>query len=265
VIDVQNQSDGRNIEVDKVGVKNLRYPIVVLDRRNEEQATVANVNMYVRLPNRFRGTHMSRFLEILNEVRGRISIGNMQEILQKTRQTLSSEEAYLELAFPYFIEKEAPVSGSKSLMEYMCSFMASLRGEMDFVLGVEVPVTTLCPCSREISEVGAHNQRSVVRVQVRFTEFVWIEDLVEVVERAGSAPVYSLLKRADEKFVTEQAYRNPRFAEDVVRHVAESLSSMENVTWFSVESENQESIHNHSAYAFIERDLGGGGGNHKQP
>ncbi|MHC4600186.1 MAG: GTP cyclohydrolase FolE2 [Planctomycetota bacterium] len=253
--DVQSQRDGRNIEVDKVGVKNLRYPIVVLDRRNKEQPTVANANMYVRLPHRFRGTHMSRFLEILNDVRGRISIGNIHEILQKTRAALDSEEAHLELTFPYFIEKEAPVTGARSLMEYRCTFLASQGKEMDFVLGVEVPVHTLCPCSREISEEGAHNQRSVVRVRVRFKDFVWIEDLVALVEGCASSPIYPLLKREDEKFVTEQAYRNPRFAEDVVRQVSQALERVENVVWYSVESENQESIHNHSAYAFVERDL----------
>ncbi len=256
MIDVQSQPDGRKIEIDKVGVKGLRYPIVVLDRRNREQSTVARVNMYVRLPHRFRGTHMSRFLEILNEVRGRISIKNMQGILHTMQRALDSEEAHLELRFPYFIEKEAPVSRSKSLMEYTSLFAASVReGEgMDFVLGVDVPVHTLCPCSKEISDFGGHNQRSMVRVRVRFRDFVWIEDLVELVERSGSAAIYPLLKRSDEKYVTEQAYQNPCFVEDVVRNAAGSLEGMPEVTWFSVESENEESIHSHAAYAYLERE-----------
>jgi GTP cyclohydrolase I len=226
---------------------------VVRDRRNKEQHTVASVNMSVRLPHRFRGTHMSRFLEILNDFRGRISIRTIQEILQETRKALHSEEANLEIAFPYFIEKSAPVSGASGLMEYRCSFLASFRHRLDFVLGVEVPVHTLCPCSKEISEHGAHNQRGVVRVRVRSRGFVWIEDLVELVERAGSAPLYALLKREDEKHVTEAAWRHPRFAEDVVRRVSRDLLRMPAISWFSVESENQESIHNHSAYAFAER------------
>lgn len=253
MIDVQAQTDDRHIEIDRVGVKNLRYPIVVLDRRNADQHTVANVNMYVRLPHRFRGTHMSRFLEVLNEFRGRISISNIREILEKMKARLDSEEAHIELSFPYFVEKEAPVTGAKSLMEYPCSFQASLRDTLDFVLSVEVPLHTLCPCSKEISRGGAHNQRSRVHVRVRFREFVWIEDLIALVERAGSSPVWALLKRPDEKHVTEAAYANPRFVEDVVRHVAQSLGAWPAVTWFAVEAENQESIHNHSAYAFLER------------
>jgi GTP cyclohydrolase I len=256
--DVQSRRDRRNIEIDKVGVKDLRYPIVVRDRRNREQHTVASVNMYVRLPNRTRGTHMSRFLEVLNDFRGRISIRTIQEILQATRRALQSEEAYLEIEFPYFIEKTAPVSGAPGLMEYRCQFLASYRDRLDFVLGVEVPVHTLCPCSKEISVRGAHNQRSLVRVRVRSRGFVWIEDLVELVERAGSSPLYSALKRADEKHVTEAAWRRPRFAEDVVRRVSLDLLRLPAVEWFSVEAENQESIHNHSAYAFVERGPGTG-------
>ncbi len=251
--DVQSQADDRHTEIDKVGVKNLRYPIVVLDSKKEEQSTVANVNMYVRLPHNYRGTHMSRFLEVLNEFRGRIYIGNIHEVLAKMKQVLNSEEAYLELEFPYFMEKSAPVSGAKSLMEYNCLFQASLKSRFDFVLGVAAPVTTLCPCSKEISSFSAHNQRSAVRVRIRFREFVWIEEVVEVIERSASAPVFSLLKRVDEKHLTEMAYSRPMFAEDVVRQVALELDANPKVTWYAVEVENQESIHNHSAYAFIEK------------
>jgi GTP cyclohydrolase I len=250
--DVQNQHDDRNMEIDRVGVKNLRYPIVVLDSSNTEQATVANVNMYVRLPHYDRGTHMSRFLEVLNEVRGKIYIGNINDILARMKDVLGSEQAHLELTFPYFIEKTAPVSGAKSLMEYTCHFLATLREKPDFILGVDAPVTTLCPCSKEISQASAHNQRSVVSVRIRFHDFVWIEEVVDIIERSASAPVYSLLKRVDEKYLTEMAYDRPRFVEDVVRQVAVELRSHDKVTWFTVEAENHESIHNHSAYAFVE-------------
>ena len=254
--DIQNEGDSRRIEIDKVGVKGLSYPIIVLDRANKLQHTVAQVNMFVNLPHNFRGTHMSRFVEILNRYRGQITMKNMGPILRRMREVFQAESAHLEIDFPYFIEKEAPVSKVKSLMSYGCRFIGSLcRGE-DYVLEVRVPVNTLCPCSKEISRRGAHNQRGEVRLQVRFKEFVWIEDLVSLVEGAASSGLYSLLKREDEKWVTENAYDNPAFVEDVVRSVAEKLSRDQNIIWFAVEAENQESIHNHNAYAFLERGSG---------
>lgn len=254
MIDTQNQRDHRRVEINKVGVKNIQYPITVLDKRNKVQHTVGRVNMYVNLPQHFKGTHMSRFIEILNEYRGTINIKAISTILDKMKEKLNAESAYLEVEFPYFIEKRAPISGAKSLMGYTCRFLASLtNGHHSLVVEVTVPVTTLCPCSKEISQKGAHNQRSLVTLKVTFRKFFWIEDLIRIVESSASAAVFSILKRSDEKFVTEKAYDNPMFVEDVVRNVALRLKSHPNITWFSVESENLESIHNHNAYACVEK------------
>ncbi len=252
--DVQKSRDTRKIPINKVGVKDISYPIVVMDKNKALQHTVARVNMYVDLPHHFKGTHMSRFIEVLNTYREEIALQKMETILQRMKEKLGASSAHLEIEFPYFIEKRAPVSAAKSLMEYNCSFNGSLAEEFDFVLGVRIPVTSLCPCSKELSSFGAHNQRSIMTVRVRYQEFIWIEDLIELIEQCGSSPVYSLLKREDEKFVTEQAYENPRFVEDMVREATQRLSAMDNITWFAVEAENFESIHNHSAYAAIERD-----------
>lgn len=253
-IEVQNQRDYRRIRIDKVGVRKVRYPIVVKDRTWGEQHTVASIDMYVDLPHRFRGTHMSRFIDVLNKHKGKITIDNMGVILADMKKRLNAESAHLRAEFPYFIEKEAPVTEAKSMMEYTCTFVGSHdRGE-DFILGAVVPVTNLCPCSKELSSQGAHSQRSHVTVQVRFKQFVWIEDLIQLVESCASCEVYSLLKRRDEKYVTEKAYQRPRFVEDVVRSVAERLNADDNITWFSVESESMESIHNHNVCAYVERD-----------
>ncbi len=254
IADVQNQVSRRTIDIDKVGVKKISYPIIVLDKFNGTQNTVARINMFVNLPHRHKGTHMSRFIEILSERRRNISLRNIGGILEETRRRLNAESAHIEMTFPYFIEKEAPVSKARGLMEYVCSFTGSLDkdGRLDLVVGITVPITTLCPCSKEISEVGAHNQRGEVRVQVRYNKFFWIEDLIRLVEESASCEVYALLKRQDEKHVTEKAYANPMFVEDVVREIAHRLSQNDNFTWYAVESENFESIHNHSAYAYIE-------------
>ncbi len=253
--DVQNQRDHRNIAIDKVGVKNIRYPITVLHRANGSQQTVGTINMYVDLPHQYKGTHMSRFIELLSEYSSNINIRNLKDILEEMKRRLDAASAHIEVEFPYFIEKNAPVSGAPGLMEYQISFIGSLNGEgMDLVVGIKVPVTTLCPCSREISDTGAHNQRGHVRLAVRFVRFIWIEDLIRLVETSASSEVYSLLKREDEKFVTEHAYAHPMFVEDVVREVSRKLDADPNITWFEVDSENFESIHNHSAYAFIQRD-----------
>ncbi len=252
--DVQKSRDTRRVAINKVGVKDISYPIVVMDKNRSVQHTVARVNMYVDLPHHFKGTHMSRFIEILNTYRENIALDKMETILQRMKEKLGASSAHLEIEFPYFIEKKAPVSGAVSLMEYTCEFKASLAEEFDFVLGVKVPVTSLCPCSKELSRHGAHNQRSIMTVHVRYREFLWIEDLVELIESCGSSPVYSLLKREDEKFVTESAYENPRFVEDMVREATVKLAALEPITWFSVEAENFESIHKHSAYAAVERD-----------
>ncbi|MEK6655342.1 MAG: GTP cyclohydrolase FolE2 [Thermodesulfobacteriota bacterium] len=255
MIDIQNLKDERNINIKKVGVKGLKYPIVVLDRAHGTQPVNATINMYVSLLHNFKGTHMSRFVEVLNDIREQVNIRTFNSILEKIRTKLHAESAHIEIEFPYFIEKTAPRSGAKSLMEYRCRFLGTNDGgRMDFVVGMVVPVTTVCPCSREISRVGAHNQRSIVTVKVRFRKFFWIEDVIRLIEDSASGEVYSLLKRIDEKYVTEKGYENPMFVEDVVRKVAERISRDANFTWYRVEAENFESIHNHSAYACVEKE-----------
>jgi len=252
--DMQKRPDHRRIPISKVGVKDITYPIVVMDKNRTLQHTVARVNMYVDLPHHFKGTHMSRFVEILNKYREQIALDKLETILVEMKSKLGSASAHLEIQFPYFIDKTAPVSRAKSLMEYTCEFSASMTDQLDFVLGIRVPLTSLCPCSKELSRYGAHNQRSVMTVRVRYRDFIWIEDLVELIEQCGSSPLYSLLKREDEKYVTEQAYENPRFVEDMVREAYSRLAALDNITWFSVETENFESIHNHSAFAAVELD-----------
>ena len=251
--DIQNHTDYRNIDIDQVGVKGIRYPITVRDKDLGEQQTVAEINMYVSLPRYYKGTHMSRFVEILNEHSRRISLQNFSEILEEMKERLAAESAHMEISFPYFISKAAPVSGIEGLMEYRCAFKGSLTKAIDLMLIIHVPISTLCPCSKEISDFGAHNQRGEVRLQVRFRKFVWIEDLIRLVEEAASSDVYSVLKREDEKYVTERAYNHPMFVEDIVREIAQKLNKDPNITWFAVESENFESIHNHNAYAYVEK------------
>jgi GTP cyclohydrolase IB len=251
--DIQNHKDHRNIDIDQVGVKDISYPITVLDKNSGKQQTVAKINMYVNLPRHYKGTHMSRFVEVLNEHSKRISLQNFSEILQEVKTRLNAESAHMEITFPYFINKMAPVTGSEGLMEYICSFRGNMDKGLDIVTTINVPISTLCPCSKEISEFGAHNQRGVVTLKVRFKKFIWIEDLIKLVEDTASSEVYSVLKREDEKFVTEKAYQNPKFVEDIVRDIALKLNNDPNITWFAVESENFESIHNHNAYAYIEK------------
>ncbi|MBW2623149.1 MAG: GTP cyclohydrolase I FolE2 [Deltaproteobacteria bacterium] len=254
MIDIQTQRDYRNIEIDKVGVKNIRYPITVLDKAKGRQRTVASIDMYVNLPRHYKGTHMSRFIEILSKYCDEISLHSLRTILEEMNHRLNSKSAHLKLTFPYFIEKQAPVSETLSLMEYSCSFNGSLDGNgLDIIVELGVPITTLCPCSKEISEFGAHNQRGEVRIALRFKKFFWIEDVVRMVESSASAEVFALLKRNDEKMLTETAYHNPMFVEDVVREVARKFNQDPNIKWFTVGTETFESIHNHSAYAFIER------------
>ena len=251
--DVQNQRDDRNIPIDKVGIKNLRYPITVLDRRNSRQHTVASINMYVDLPHKYKGTHMSRFVELLHLFRPEISLKRISEVLDRMKKHLNAASAHIEVTFPYFIEKKAPISGAPGLMDYTCRILGSSdpsRG-IDLVSEVVVPISSVCPCSKEISEVGAHNQRGEVRLSTRFKKFIWMEDMIELVETCSSCEVYSILKRVDEKFVTEKGFTNPKFVEDIVRDVAKKLYADNNITWFSVSAENFESIHNHSAYAHI--------------
>jgi GTP cyclohydrolase I len=253
---MQSQPGFNEIDIDKVGVCDVSYPIEVLDKKDQKQSTTAQINMYVDLPHRFKGTHMSRFIEVLNKYRGEITIRNMGEILREIARSLEAKSAHMELAFKYFVEKEAPVSKSRSLMGYDCRFIgAYVEGDSeDFILEVIVPVMNLCPCSKEISQTAAHNQRSEVTIQLRFSDFVWIEDIIALAENSASSDLYALLKRPDERYVAERAYENPRFVEDIVRIIADELIKDEKITWFSVRSINFESIHNHNAYAFIERD-----------
>ncbi len=256
MIDVQSQPGLNEIDIDKVGICDVYYPIEVLDKQREKQGTTARINMYVDLPHRFKGTHMSRFIEVLNQYRGEITVRNVAQILREIAHSLEARSAHMELAFKYFIEKEAPVSKSRSLMGYDCRFICAYiqGGSVDFLLEVKVPVMNLCPCSKEISRTAAHNQRSEVTVQLRFNDFVWIEDIIALAEKSASSDLYALLKRPDEKYVVEHAYEHPRFVEDIVRIIANELMKDEKITWFSVRSVNFESIHNHNAYAYIERD-----------
>nr|HID60164.1 GTP cyclohydrolase I FolE2 [Desulfobacterales bacterium] len=253
MIDVQNQYDARNIAIDKVGIKNIRYPITVLDREKGFQHTVANINIYVDLPKEFKGTHMSRLVELLHIFRSEVSLKNFSNILKQMKQHLNAASAHIEITFPYFIEKKAPVTGVPGLMDYTCRMIGTSdhNGKTDLVLEVVVPVSTVCPCSKEISDVGAHNQRGEVRVSLRFKNFIWIEDIITLVENNASTDVFSVLKRADEKYVTEKAFNNPMFVEDIVRAITKELKKDDNIIWFSVSAENFESIHNHNVYAFI--------------
>lgn len=253
--DCQSQQDYRRIRIDKVGVKALRYPIIVRDKVTQEpRHTVAILSLAVDLPEHFKGTHMSRFVEILNASGPEMNVERIPVILRELQKRLHAEAAHITMEFPYFIEKQAPVTGARGLVDYQIKLEGSIYGnDIDVVQTVVVPVTTLCPCSKSISKYGAHNQRGYVSLAARYTGTVWFEDLIELIERSASAPIYSLLKRPDEKFVTEQAYENPVFVEDLVRNVAVRCNAHPEITWYRVEAENMESIHNHSAYACIEK------------
>lgn len=255
--DVQGQKDERNLPIEKVGIKNLKYPIMVLDRDHGRQHTVADISMYVDLPHDAKGTHMSRFVEMLHLFRKEVSLRSFSAILNEMRSFLGAKRAHIDVAFPYFIEKKAPVSGEPGLMDYLCIISGSIseEGHTDLVSTIKVPVMSVCPCSLEISDIGAHTQRGLVTVSVRFKKFFWLEALIQGVEAAASSDVFSVLKRSDEKAVTEKAFRNPKFVEDIVRDTAIFLKEDKNITWFSVGAENYESIHNHSAFARISSDF----------
>ena len=253
--DVQGSADTRRLAIDKVGIKAIRHPIQIKERSGELQHTIATFNMYVGLPHHFKGTHMSRFVEILNAHEREISVETFKVVLEEMVERLEAESGIIEMTFPYFVNKSAPVSGVQSLMDYEVTFTGEIReGRKHFTMKVVVPVTSLCPCSKKISDYGAHNQRSHVTVTAHTGEFVWIEEIIDLVEKQASSELYGLLKRPDEKFVTERAYDNPKFVEDMVRDVAAVLNLDDRITKYVVESENFESIHNHSAYALIERD-----------
>lgn len=251
--DTQSQPDNRGIAIDKVGVKNLRFPLRIKDRNHSEQSTVAVVSLAVDLPHHFKGTHMSRFVEVLHAHGNVLNVADIAGMPRELLQRLHAEKAHVEFRFPYFRSKKAPVTGAEGLLDYGVIFdVAATKEQLDFVVTVEVPVTTLCPCSKAISARGAHNQRGIVTLAVRFTKPVWIEDLIELVEASASSELYSVLKRPDEKAVTEAAYDNPVFVEDLVRNVAARVKTHPDITWFRVEAENYESIHNHNAWAVIE-------------
>jgi len=254
IADVQNSKDSRQIAIDKVGIKDIRHPVKVRDRSGGDQHTIANFNMYVNLPHNFKGTHMSRFVQILNLHEREITIDSFKEMLSEMISTLEAEAGHIEMTFPYFINKSAPISQVESLLDYEVTFIGEIqKNKSELTIKVVVPVTSLCPCSKKISNYGAHNQRSHVTVSVKTKGFVWIEELIELIENESSCELYGLLKRPDEKYVTEKAYDNPKFVEDMVRDVAEKLNLDKRITEYTVESENFESIHNHSAYAYIEK------------
>jgi len=258
IADVQNSKDTRHIAINRVGIKAIRHPLKVRDQSAGIQHTIAMFNMYVSLPHNFKGTHMSRFVEVLNQQEREISVENFPAMLQEMTRRLEAASGHIEMNFPYFINKTAPVSGVKSLLDYDISFIGEIcEGEVVTSTRVLVPVTSLCPCSKKISERGAHNQRSHVTVTVRTNDFMWIEEIVQLVEEEASCELYGLLKRPDEKYVTERAYDNPKFVEDMVRDVSIRLNAEARVDSYIVESENFESIHNHSAYALIEHDKRG--------
>lgn len=252
--DQQSEPDYRELRIDKVGVRNLRFPIQVRDKAHDLQNTVATLGLFVDLPKEFKGTHMSRFVEVLNSHGGVVHVENIPVILKAMQERLKAHSAHLEIEFPFFLVKKAPVSGKEGVMDYQVRFDATLHGsDLDFVLTVKANVTTLCPCSKAISRYGAHNQRGEVTVQIRSDKVIWIEELISWIEASGSSEMYSLLKREDEKAVTERAYENPVFVEDLVRNVALRLNQHPSISWYKVEAENQESIHNHNAYACIEK------------
>ncbi len=255
IADVQGRSDTRNIAIDKVGIKDIRHPVRVQQRGGGEQHTVALFNMFVELPHNFKGTHMSRFVEILNNHEREISVESFIAMLGEMSERLEAARGHIEMTFPYFVSKQAPVSGVQSVVDYEVTLIGEIdRGEPTIQVKVVVPVTSLCPCSKAISDYGAHNQRSHVTVVVSTNELIWFEELIELVEQEASCELYGLLKRPDEKYVTERAYDNPKFVEDMVRDVAARLNEDARVDGYTVESENFESIHNHSAYAYIARD-----------
>src|SRR6185503_3244745 len=252
--DKQSERDHRELRIDKVGVRGLRFPIQIRDKAHSLQNTVATIGMFVDLPKEFKGTHMSRFIEVLNAHGRVVHVENIEEILLAMQKKLHAATSHLEMEFPFFLDKQAPVSGMSSLMDYTARFDATACGkEIDFVLTVKACVTTLCPCSKAISDYGAHNQRGQVTVQIRSTKAIWIEDLISIIESSASSELFALLKRQDEKAVTERAYENPVFVEDLVRNIALKLNAHPEVSWFKAEAENYESINNHNAYACIEK------------
>ncbi|MCI1209415.1 MAG: GTP cyclohydrolase FolE2 [Treponema sp.] len=254
--DIQNERDTREIPLEKVGVRGLEYPVTVLDKKNKIQNTTAVADLFVNLPHHYKGTHMSRFIEIFHEHYKDLTMNHFLQMLEQIRLRLKAERAYGVVRFPFYIEKKAPVTGAPGMMRYDCTYEGSVGKDLkNFFVSISVPITTLCPCSKAISRYGAHNQRGLVTVKLLYSGFFWIEDIIDMIEKSASSGLYSVLKREDEKFVTEHAYENPRFVEDVVRDVylgLQNFTSEKPFRWFQVEAETFESIHNHNAYAFTE-------------
>lgn len=258
--DIQSLADERGIPIQKVGVNDVHLPFQIKTKTGSFQSVLALIRLTVDLPQEYKGTHMSRFIEVLSDWSQKpVANREMEAMLRDIMQRLGARRAHIEIKFKYFIEKKAPVSGLASLLDYDCIFEGNLEEgkPLDFILGLAVPFTSLCPCSREISKYGAHNQRGIMKVKLKYPpgRFIWIEDLVKLMEVQGSSPVYPLLKREDEKFVTEGAYDNPKFVEDVLRDLVLTLRGLDGIAWFEVECETFESIHNHSAYAFHVEDV----------
>ncbi|TVQ95207.1 MAG: GTP cyclohydrolase I FolE2 [Deltaproteobacteria bacterium] len=253
--DVQSRPDYRGVPLRKAGISQLRYPMVVWDRDQQRQHTIGTFRLTVELPREYKGTHMSRFITALEHHRGEVSLETVPDLVDELRNRLDAERAHVHVAFPYFIRRAAPVTGQESSLALQCWFDGSAdEREAEFTLGVEVPVMTLCPCSRAISARGAHCQRSRARMKIRFRELVWIEELAAIAEASASCGIWPLLKREDEKWVTERSYDNPVFVEDLARNIALRLKAEPRITWFEVEAENEESIHDHNAYAFVGSD-----------
>ena len=255
IADVQNHPDSRRIPINKVGIKGIRHPIQIRTREGQVQHTVGDFSMYVDLPHTRKGTHMSRFVEILNRRDTPISVENFKDLLNEMIGLLGAESGFIDVHFPYFVNKQAPVSGVSSYLDYDVHLMGAIGHDgVENRIKVVVPVTSLCPCSKEISKYGAHNQRSHVTVEIETRSFVWIEELIDLIESEASCEIFGLVKRPDEKWVTEKAYENPKFVEDMVRDIAARLDKDERIQAYRIESENFESIHNHSAYAMVERE-----------
>ncbi len=258
--DIQSTPDSRNVAINKVGVSGVRYPISVRTPGNGDGTgavhTVANINMFVSLPAEAKGTHMSRFLEVLNGYDDALHSDLLSDICREMKEKLDARDAFLELSFPYFVEKKAPVTGGVGKLDFDVTFEMASNGTDDFIMTLKVPATSLCPCSKEISSYGAHNQRCLMTVSVRLADgvHVWIEELFSMLEQCASTQLFSVLKRPDEKWVTEKAYENPKFVEDIVRDMAIRLNADDRIVWYRCSSENYESIHNHNAYALIEQD-----------
>ncbi|MBL4902564.1 MAG: GTP cyclohydrolase I FolE2 [Desulfocapsa sp.] len=240
------------MNIQSVGIKNIQTPVRIREKNGGLQNSVATVSLQASMPGEYRDSCVITFTSVLNKYMDELSVTNFPDLLAEIQDGLRAESARVEMSFPYFIEKKAPVTATRSLMEYECSFTGEVGTDSDFILSVKVPITTLCPCSKEISEAGAHNQRAEVTLSVKFKKFIWVEDLIRLIEDSASCELWALLKRPDEKYVTERAYKNPMFVEDVVRKVAVSALDNKKITWFSASVESFESIHKHSAYAYVD-------------